>query len=83
VLHQGKSQNDADITTEIRQEIMEDPVLSTDAKNIIIITTNGHVTLRGPVDNGDEKRLIGLIAERHAPNGSADNELEVQLTTTK
>lgn len=80
-LHQGNSQGDADVTAEIRRQITADPAMSENAKNIIIITANGHVTLRGPVDNGEEKRLIGLIAERIAPGGSADNELQVQLTS--
>jgi hypothetical protein len=81
VLEQGKSQADTDITAAIRQQIMENQQMSENARNIIIITSDGHVTLRGPVDNGEEKRLIGLIAERLAPSRSADNELQVQLTT--
>ena len=80
-LQQGSSQADTDITAAIRQEITANPALSVNAKNIIIITNNGHVTLRGPVDNGSEKQIIGEVAEKLAPSGSADNELEVQLTT--
>ena len=39
-------------------------------------------TLRGPVNTDDEKRLIGEIANRIAPSGNADNQLEVKITTS-
>ena len=80
-IQQGTSQSDTDLKAAIRQQIVENPQMSENARNMIIITADGHVTLRGPVDNGEEKRLIGLIAERLAPSRSADNELQVQLTT--
>jgi len=82
VIKQGGSQGDADITTMIRQQISADSGMSADARNITIITKDSHVTLRGPVNNGEEKRRIGEIAERIAPVGNVDNELEVQMTTT-
>jgi osmotically-inducible protein OsmY len=47
-----------------------------------IITIDGRVTLRGPVDTAEEKRLIGEIANRIAPSGNVDNQLEVKLTAS-
>ena len=81
-LDQGNGQADIDITAQIRKEVIATDGMSTDAKNIKIITMNGHVTLRGPVDTADEKRQIGDIANRIAQSSNVDNELEVTQTTT-
>ena len=56
--------------------------MSTNAKNVKIITIDGQVTLRGPVNTAEEKRLIGEIANRIAQAGHVDNQLEVNITTT-
>jgi osmotically-inducible protein OsmY len=36
--------------------------MSVNAQNVKIITVDGRVTLRGPVNTAEEKRLIGEIA---------------------
>jgi len=79
-LDQGNSQADVDITARIRREIMADSDMTTNAKNVKIITLNGHVTLRGPVNTADEKSQIGEIANRVASMGNVDNQLEVSTT---
>ena len=57
--------------------------MSINAKNVEIITMNGHVTLRGPVNSEDEKkRQIGDIANRIAQSQNVDNQLEVSQNTT-
>ena len=56
--------------------------MSVDAKNAKIITKDGHVTLRGPVNSTEEKRLIGEIAERIAGARNVDNQLEAKLTAS-
>jgi sporulation protein YlmC with PRC-barrel domain len=81
-LDQGNSQADIDITAQIRKEIIANKDMSIDAKNVKIITKDGHVTLRGPVNTAEEKRLIGEIAERIASAGNVDNQLEVKLTVS-
>jgi len=48
---QANSSADLKTTQAIRQALMKDGELSTAAKNIKVITANGHVTLRGPVKN--------------------------------
>ena len=81
-LDQGNSQADIDTTSQIRKEIIATGGMSTNAKNVKIITLNGHVTLRGPVNTSDEKRQINDIANRIAQSGNVDNQLEVTEKTT-
>jgi osmotically-inducible protein OsmY len=71
-----------DTTAQIRKEIVAGKTMSINAKNVKIITNNGQVTLRGPVNTSEEKRLIGEIADRIARSENVDNQLEVKLDTT-
>ncbi len=77
-LDQGNSKADVDTTAQIRREIVGTKGLSVNAQNVKIITNNGHVTLRGPVDSAGEKRIVGEIAARIAPSKHADNQVEVR-----
>ncbi len=77
-LDQSNSKADIDITTAIRRAVMEDNVLSTNAKNCKIITDKGVVTLRGPVATQAEKDSIGAMARAAAGVTSVDNQLEVK-----
>jgi hypothetical protein len=81
-LDQGNSQADVDTTAQIRKEIIADTQMSVNARNVKIITMNGHVTLRGPVNSEEEKHQIGDIADRIAQSSNVDNELEVSITTS-
>jgi sporulation protein YlmC with PRC-barrel domain len=81
-LDQGNSQADIDITAQIRKEIIAADGMSMNAKNVKIITMNGHVTLRGPVNTADEKHQIGDIADRIAQSSNVDNQLEVPQNNT-
>jgi sporulation protein YlmC with PRC-barrel domain len=81
-LDQGNSKADLDTTAQIRQEIMAGKNMSMNAKNVKVITIAGHVTLRGPVNTADEKRLIGEIADHIARSENVDNQLEIQLITS-
>jgi len=81
-LNQGTSQADIDTTAQIRKEIIATKDMSMEAKNVKIITIDGHVTLRGPVNTVEEKRLIGEIANRIAGAGNVDNQLEAKLTAS-
>jgi hypothetical protein len=81
-LDQGNSQADIDTTAQIRKEVIATDGMSTNAKNVKIITMNGHVTLRGPVNTADEKRQIGDIANRIAQSSNVENQLEVTQNTT-
>ena len=81
-LDQGNSQADIDTTAQIRKEIIAANGMSMNAQNVKIITMNGRVTLRGPVNSEDEKRQIGDIANRIAQSSNVDNQLEVTQNTT-
>jgi sporulation protein YlmC with PRC-barrel domain len=81
-LDQGDSQTDLDTTAQIRKEIMATDGMSLNAQNVKIITLNGHVTLRGPVNTDDEKRQIGDIADHVAQTVNVDNQLEVNQNAT-
>ena len=79
-LDQGNSKADVAITAQIRKEIIAGKEMSVNARNVKIITKDGHVTLRGPVDTDEEKRLIGDIADRAAQSANVENQLEVKTT---
>jgi sporulation protein YlmC with PRC-barrel domain len=79
-LNQGNSKADVATTAQIRKEIIAGKTMSVNAKNVKIITIDGQVTLRGPVNTAEEKRLIGEIAGRSVHSGDVDNQLEVQPT---
>ena len=74
-----QSENEADraITQNIRQVITADDSLSTNAKNVKIITNDGTVTLRGPVKSEKEKAEIEAKAKQVAGVKRVDNQLEI------
>lgn len=74
-----QSENEADrtITQNIRQAITADDSLSTNAKNVKIITNDGTVTLRGPVKSEKEKTDIEAKAKQVAGVKRVDNQIEV------
>jgi osmotically-inducible protein OsmY len=81
-LDQGNSKADVATTARIRKEILAGKNMSVNAQNVKIVTNQGQVTLRGPVNSAEEKRLIGEIANRIARTENVDNQLEVKLTTS-
>ena len=64
----------------IRRALTSNDQFSTTAKNIKIMTVNGKVTLRGPVQNEQEKQAIASLAENVAGKESVDNQLELKTT---
>jgi hyperosmotically inducible protein len=75
---QSNSSADLKTTQAIRQALMKDGELSMTAKNIKIITANGHVTLRGPVKTAQEKAKIDQLAKSAAGGAQIDNQLDVK-----
>jgi hyperosmotically inducible periplasmic protein len=75
---QSNSSADLKITQAIRQALMKDSGLSATAKNIKIITNNGHVTLRGPVNNSQEKAKIDHLAKSAAGGAKIDDQLDIK-----
>jgi hyperosmotically inducible periplasmic protein len=74
---QSNDPADVKITQEIRQAVMADKDLSTNAHNVKIITDKGVVTLRGPVKNKDEKASIGTKAKAAVGVTRVDNLIEI------
>ena len=75
---QKETESDIKITADIRQAIIKNKSLSVDAQNIKIITRNGVVTLRGPVESKKESKKIKKIA-KHTPGVlKVDNQLEIK-----
>jgi osmotically-inducible protein OsmY len=73
---QGNGAEDIRITQEIRKGLMNDGQLSIDAQNIKVITRDGQVVLRGPVDNAVECRRVEQIAIGVAGVQKVDNQTE-------
>lgn len=76
-IDQNENQADVQKTADIRKRIVDTPDLSINARNAKIITANGKVTLRGPVNSESERELLGKIALAVAGEGNVDNQLEV------
>ena len=74
---QKENRSDRDITQQIRQSIMKDKSLSTDARNVKVITSNGRVTLKGPVRSEDEKKAIEAKAAEVAGESKVTSELNI------
>lgn len=72
------SDADVDVTRRIRQELVSDDSLSTNAKNVKIITLGGVVTLRGPVASEAERMKIATAAQKASGVKRVDNKLEVK-----
>jgi len=77
-MDQGSSSADRTITQEIRKAVIDNDELSTNAKNIKIITVDGVVTLRGPVKNTAEKTTVASIARKASGVKRVDDQLEVE-----
>jgi len=75
---QSEKQSDLDITKRIRQAIVGDGSLSFTAKNVKIITVDGKVTLRGPVNTAAERATVEALARKVAGAAQVDNQLEVK-----
>ena len=75
---QGGSEADRNITAHIRKEIVGNDGLSTNAHNVKIITTDGVVTLRGPVKSPQEKATVAAAAQRAPGVKRVEQQLEIE-----
>jgi hyperosmotically inducible periplasmic protein len=74
---QSESEADRTISQNIRKAITSDDSVSTNGKNVKIITVDGVVTLRGPVKSEAEKTNIAAKAQQIAGVKNVENQLEV------
>ena len=73
---QKETKKDIKITAKIRKAVVRDKSLSVNAKNVKIITRNGVVTLRGPVESEAESMKLQDIAKKMLGVVRVDNQLE-------
>ena len=71
---QGNSKADLDMTQKIRRAIVADKALSTYAHNVKVITRDGQVTLKGPVQTLDEQSAVQAKAAEIAGTGKVANQ---------
>jgi hyperosmotically inducible periplasmic protein len=74
---QSESEADRTISQNIRKAVTSDDSVSTNGKNVKIITVDGVVTLRGPVKSETEKTNIAAKAQQIAGVKNVENQLEV------
>lgn len=74
---QSETAADRDITAKVRQDVVADENLGMKAKNVKIITRDGHVTLRGVVEKPAERELVASHAMHAAGVRGVDNQLEI------
>lgn len=74
---QKENSSDLDTTQKIRRLIEEDKSLSTYAHNVKVITQDGRVTLKGPVNTAEEKRSIEEKAVSVAGTEHVSNQIDV------
>ena len=76
--NQSNASGDRLMTANVRKAIIADKGLSTYAHNIKVVTTNGQVTLKGPVKSEDEKQRIVSDLNGVVPTDSITNQLTVK-----
>jgi hyperosmotically inducible periplasmic protein len=76
--NQANAKGDRQTTAKIRKAIVGDKDLSTYAHNVKIITVNGEVTLKGPVQTDEEKQKVASLASNVVPADKIVNELTVK-----
>ncbi len=76
--NQSNAKSDRHITAKVRKAIIADKNLSTYAHNVKIITSNGAVTLKGPVKSDDEKQQVASDAASVVSADKVTNELTVK-----
>jgi hyperosmotically inducible periplasmic protein len=75
---QSNTKSDMTTTREIRKAVVKDHSLSILSHNVKIVSVNGKVTLRGPVNTEKEKVAIASKARAIAGRGNVDNQIEVK-----
>jgi hyperosmotically inducible protein len=79
---QGNNPSDLGVTQRVRQAVVATDGLTMGEKNVKIITVDGVVTLRGPVESEKSKSTIADIAKNATGVKNVDNQLEVTGTAS-
>jgi len=75
---QSENKSDLELTRRIRKAVVADKSLSMLAKNVKIVSTNGIVTLRGPVSTTADKSTIVAKAQAIAGSDKVNDQIEVK-----
>ena len=75
---QKENASDRALSQKIRKAVVDAEGMSTYAKNVKIVSRDGKVTLRGPVNNQDEKTKIEELAKTIAGASNVVSELEIK-----
>jgi hyperosmotically inducible protein len=75
---QSNLKTDRETTAKIRKAIVGDKDLSSYAHNVKVITVNGQVTLKGPVQTDEEKQKVVALAANIVSPGKIINDLTVK-----
>ena len=75
---QSNAKSDVALTRKIRRAVVKDHSLSMLAHNVKIVSADGNVTLRGPVNSEAEKVAIARKAKAIAGTRNVDNQLEIK-----
>ncbi|HUG66831.1 MAG TPA: BON domain-containing protein [Pirellulaceae bacterium] len=75
---QSNEQSDIDLVAEIRSRVLDVDDLSTNGRNVKIITNQGKAVLRGPVGSEAERDAIANIAKDVVGAENVDNQLEIE-----
>jgi osmotically-inducible protein OsmY len=75
---QSNEKLDLEVTQRIRQALVAHDGLSMAAQNVIVVTTPGMVTLRGPVPSNEERLAITAIAREFAGDRYVSDQLGVE-----
>ena len=76
--NQTNAKGDRMTTAKVRRALMADKNLSTYAHNVKILTSNGQVTLKGPVQSDQEKQQVAADAASVVSADHLTNELTVK-----
>ena len=75
---QAENEADREVSANVRKAVVADDSLSMNAQNVKVVTSNGNVTLRGPVKTEHEKAAIEAKARQVVGVHSVTNLLEVE-----
>jgi osmotically-inducible protein OsmY len=82
-MDQSNDPADVEVTRQIRQGITDADSLGMNARNVKVITSNGVVTLRGPVTSAAERSTIETIARNTAGVKRVENQIEVESSAKR
>ena len=80
---QKENKSDRETARKIRQSIVKDKSLSTNAHNVKIIAQGGTVTLKGPVRSEEEKQNVEQKAAEIAGKDNVKSEIQVAEKSNK